>query len=212
VLAVVVLLFGVVYLNRGAMLLGSPITLQTAKAAILGGPQADPGSGQYATGADGVVEVPLTIANVQFEPQVLDIPADTRVRLVVDRREDNSCSDQLAIPQLGILVDLAPFSTTTVELPATRSRTYTLTCGMGMMSGQIRVGTAAGAPADDRSGIVIVLALAGIVAAGAALSRTAQAPGGGEKRVLGLKPSELLLAVGGLVAAIVTGLALGGLL
>ena len=118
VLAVVVLLFGVVYLNRGAMLLGSPITLQTAKAAILGGPQADPGSGQYATGADGVVEVPLTIANVQFEPQVLDIPADTRVRLVVDRREDNSCSDQLAIPQLGILVDLAPFSTTAVELPA----------------------------------------------------------------------------------------------
>lgn len=212
VLAVVVLLFGVTYLNRGAMLLGSPVTLQAARTAIFGGNETAPTTGQFATGADGVVEVPLTIANVQFQPQTLDIPADQPVRLVVDRQEDNACSDQLAIPQLGILVDLVPFGTTAVELPATRSGTYTLTCGMGMMSGQIRAGVAAGAPADDSSTLVIVLALGGIVAAGAALSKTAQPAHEGAQRILGLKPRELLLVGGGLAVAVIAGLAFGGML
>jgi len=106
-LAVVVLVFGVTYVNRGAMLLGSAVTVQSVKAAVLGGQQTA-ATGESATGADGVVEVPLTIANVQFQPAAVDIPADVPVRLVVDRQEANACSDQLAVPQLGVLVDLAP--------------------------------------------------------------------------------------------------------
>ncbi|MHB8740906.1 MAG: sulfite exporter TauE/SafE family protein, partial [Coriobacteriia bacterium] len=61
-LAVVVLVFGVTYLNRGAMLLGSPVTLQSVKATVLGTNEATAPGGEYTTGADGVVEVPLTIA------------------------------------------------------------------------------------------------------------------------------------------------------
>jgi len=212
VLAVVVLLFGITYLNRGAMLLGSPVTLQAAKAAVLGEGAPEASTGQYTTGADGVVEVPLTIANVQFQPQTVDIPADAPVRLIVDRREDNACSDQLAVPQLGVLVDLEPFAATVVELPPARSGTYTLTCGMGMMSGQIRAGAAGGAQADDRPTLVIMVALAGAVLAGAALSKTAPATPKGPKRFLGLSPREMLLMAAGLAVAAVAGLALGGLL
>jgi len=212
VLAIVVLLFGITYLNRGAMLLGSPVTLQAARTAILGGPQTDSATGQYAIGADGVAEVPLVIENVQFQPQVLDVPADTPVRLIVDRREDNACSDQLAIPQLGILVDLEPFATTVVELPPTKSGAYTLTCGMGMMSGQIRAGTAGVATGGDRSTLVILAALAGVVAAGAALAKTAETASDGQPRILGLRPHAVLLFAVGLGAAVLAGLALGGLL
>ncbi|MDP2299580.1 MAG: sulfite exporter TauE/SafE family protein, partial [Actinomycetota bacterium] len=61
VLAVVVLVFGVTYLNRGAMLLGSPVTLQAARTAVFGGQTTS--GGPAILGTDGVAEVPLTIAN-----------------------------------------------------------------------------------------------------------------------------------------------------
>ncbi len=210
-LAIVVLVFGITYLNRGAMLLGSPVTLQAAKTAVLGGETAAP-VGDYAVGADGVVEVPITIVNTQFQPQVVDIPADTPVRLVVDRQESNSCSAQLALPQLGVLVDLAPFATTTIDLLPTEAGSYTLTCGMGMMSGQLRVGAGSGATGGgDTAGILLVIAVAGIVGAGAVLAKTAPSSGA-SSRFLGLSARELVLVVAGIVIAVLAGLAFGGVI
>ncbi len=209
VLAVVVLIFGVTYLNRGAMLLGSPVTLQTARTAVFGGQTT--ADGPVIVGTDGVAEVPLTIANVRFVPSVVDIPADVPVRLIVDRQEANACSDQLAIPQLGVLVDLAPNATTVVELPPAKAGSYTLTCGMGMMSGQLRVGVVADGSPNDTGGIVLVLALAGTVAAGATLARTAP-KGDTAQRVLGLDSRELMLAVVGIVIAVLAGLVFSGVI
>ena len=146
-LAVVVILFGAVYVNRGLMRLGSPVTFQSVTAAVVGGDSAQAQAGAYTTGADGVVEVPLTIQNTQFVPSEVQIPADKPVRLVVNRQEDNACSDQISVPQLGVLRDLAPFATTSVDLPASKAGRYTLTCGMGMMSGVLLVGGAAAARA-----------------------------------------------------------------
>lgn len=152
-LAVVVLVFGVTYLNRGAVLLGSPVTLQAARDAVFGG-DTSPAAG-YTLAADGYAEVPVVIENTQFVPATLDLPADTPVRLVVDRREANACSDQLAVPQLGVLADLTANGTTVIELPAAAAGTYTLTCGMGMMSGRLVVAgsaRAAGTTAVARPG------------------------------------------------------------
>lgn len=209
-LAIVVLVFGVTYLNRGAMLLGSPVTLQAAKTALIGGGTAAPAS-DYTVAADGVVEVPLAIVRGQYQPQVVDIPANTAVRLVVDRQEDNACSDQLAVPQLGVLVDLAPNAVTTVDLPPAKAGDYTLTCGMGMMSGQLRVGAGGGsAGGADNAGILLALSLAGVVAAGAALSKTA--PKNATHRFLGLDQRELILVGVGVLIAIVAGLTFGGVL
>ncbi|MDO8848751.1 MAG: sulfite exporter TauE/SafE family protein [Coriobacteriia bacterium] len=133
-LAIVVLVFGVTYLNRGAVLLGSPVTLQAARDAAFG---AETAVGGYTLAADGYAEAPVVIENTRFVPSTLELPADTPVRLIVERRESNPCSDQLAVPQLGVLADLTANGTTTVELPAAPAGSYTLTCGMGMMSGRL---------------------------------------------------------------------------
>lgn len=138
VAATAVVIFGLVILNRGLMLVGSPVTFDSVRTAMVGGP-APSGGAQPSTAADGVVEVPLTIRNVRFVPETVEIPAGTPVRLLVDRQEDVGCSDQLAIPELGVLVDLAPNSVTAVDLPASKAGSYTLTCGMGMMSGTLSV-------------------------------------------------------------------------
>jgi hypothetical protein len=143
VLAFVVMGLGLVFLNRTALLVGFPVNSNSIKIAVLGAP-ASTGSGVYKTGADGVVEVPLTIANGQYQPTALDIPADKPVRLVVDRKEALSCSNQIVFPQLGFRQDLKDNATTVVNLPATKAGTYTMTCSMGMMSGQLVVGGAVG--------------------------------------------------------------------
>jgi len=138
VLAIGVILFGVVFINRGLVATGAPITFGTVKTALLGAPAP---AGNFTTAADGVVEVPITIENTQFVPQVVQIPADTPVRLIVDRKEDVACSAQIFLPQLNILQDLAPNAVTAVEIPPTKAGAYTLTCGMSMMSGQLLVGS-----------------------------------------------------------------------
>ena len=142
VAAILVALLGLVMLNRGLNLVGSPVTAQSIQYSIARTPSVDSPTDQYVTAADGVVEIPLVIENTKFAPRVVSIPADTPVRLVVDRREANACSDQIALPQLGVLQNLAPNATTIVELPATKAGTYTLTCGMGMMDGLLQVGSA----------------------------------------------------------------------
>jgi plastocyanin domain-containing protein len=108
------------------------------------------------TAADGVVEVRLAIENTRFVPAIITLPADTPVRLIVERREANPCSDQLAVPQIGVRADLAPDAVTVVDLPAAAAGTYTLTCGMGMMSGQLRIGAgAAGLPVPPADGAAV---------------------------------------------------------
>jgi sulfite exporter TauE/SafE len=207
VAAIFIAILGLVMLNRGLMLIGSPVTAQSIKQAVVGSSTAQPGATpQYAVDAEGVAVVEIAIENVRFIPQVVSIPADQPVRLIVDRREENSCSDQLAVPQLGVLVDLKPFATTTVELPAAKAGTYTLTCGMGMMSGSLIVGAAAGTAsgaAFPLGAVIAALAIVGLIVALWATSRTSGAR---------LNPREVIVLVVLAVAAVIAGLSLGGML
>lgn len=218
VLAIVVIVFGAVYVNRAAMRLGSPVTFNTVKQMVVGTSSAPVATDtEYVTGADGVVEIPLTIENVQFVPSTLQIPADKPVRLMVNRKEENACSAQLSLPQLGVTVDLAPNAVTAVDLPATKAGQYTLTCGMGMMSGQLLVG---GAPASAGSSSPIMPLVLALVAAVAGLGyaikkqgKTQAVPARGAVAtgaVLGLSPRQFIGAVALIGFALIVGTAMGG--
>jgi cytochrome c biogenesis protein CcdA len=167
VAAIAVMLFGLVVLNRGLMLVGSPVTFETLRATVVGSAPSTGTTGGFTTGADGVVEVRIAIADTEYHPDRVVIPAGRVVRLVVDRQEDVACSDQLSIPVAHVLVDLKANGVTRVDVPAMKAGTYTLTCGMGMMSGKIvAVRTGPIHPAGDIAS-VIVLVLLGLVAVGA---------------------------------------------
>ena len=169
-LAVVVMVFGLVFINRAAMLVGSPVTFNSVRTAVVGGSTTAPApSADYKTGVDGVVEVPFAIINTRYVPETVNVPADKPVRLLLDRQEDAACSDRLVISQLGIDVALAPNAVTTIDLPATAAGTYSMTCGMGMMSGQLVVGDAATAAGGGSSGSPIVWLLVAVGAAVAAI-------------------------------------------
>ena len=169
-LAVVVMAFGLVFVNRAAMLVGSPVTFNTVKNAVVGGtPSASTPATAYKTGADGVVEVPFSIINTRYVPDSVSIPADKPVRLLLHRQEDVACSDRLVIKQLGIDVALAPNAVTTIDLPATAAGTYSMTCGMGMMSGQLVVGGSSATAGRSSSGSPLLWLLVAVVAGAGAI-------------------------------------------
>ncbi|MGH7585135.1 MAG: cupredoxin domain-containing protein [Gemmatimonadales bacterium] len=72
-----------------------------------------------------------------YQPDVVRVPAGKPVRLVFDRQEDSSCSEELVISQLGVRRFLPAFARTTVGITAPAPGTYEITCGMGMLHGRL---------------------------------------------------------------------------
>lgn len=220
VAAVVVIVLGLVMFNRGSMLVGSPLTSQTVAQVFTASPASET-EVEFVRAADGVVEVPLLIEGTRFVPDLLQVPAGEAFRIIVERREANACSDQLAVPQAGVLAELAPFAVTAVNVPAMAEGTYTLTCGMGMMSGRILSGVGSAGVAGSP---LIGLLLGGLVIAGlvyaftrkkaetleACPSPSGQVAAVEGPRILGFTPVEFVLVLGALAAAVVAGLLVGG--
>jgi sulfite exporter TauE/SafE len=167
VAALAVMIFGLVILNRGLMVVGSPVTFDTVRTAVIGsGQPVSQNTTQYKKGADGVVEIPMTIENAQYVPNNLSLPANTPVRIVVDRKETNACSKQLAIPKAGVLADLADNGITNVDVPAMPAGSYTLTCGMGMISGSLTVGGGSGGGGSGTSPLLLPAILIALIGGG----------------------------------------------
>src|SRR6188768_3934395 len=49
----------------------------------------------------GVVDVTVRIEG-GYTPSTIEVPAGSRVRMTLDRQEDNPCSDEIVIPDFGI--------------------------------------------------------------------------------------------------------------
>ena len=217
-LAIVVIVFGLVFLNRAAMLTGFPINASTIRAALVGSTTTT-AAPAYTTAADGVVEVPLTIRNTQYVPSTITIPAGKAVRIIVDRQEDVACSNALVLPQLGVNAPLADNAVTAVSVPPTKAGTYTMTCGMGMMSGVL---VASGSGGSAASGSPILWLLLAVVAAATALyftrRRSAAVSTKGSQAataapvatILGLSPTQIVITVAAIAVALIVGLVLGG--
>ena len=88
-----------------------------------------------ATAPGGVVDVAVRVEG-GYTPSTIEVPAGSRVRMTLDRREDNPCSDEIVIPDFGIRRALPAFATTELEFTATAGR-HEFSCGMGMLHGAI---------------------------------------------------------------------------
>ena len=96
---------------------------------------ASKGTTLVATATGGVLEVTVRVEG-GYTPSTVEVPAGSRVRLTLDRREDNPCSDEIVIPDFGIRKALPAHATTSVEFTATSGR-HEFSCGMGMLHGAI---------------------------------------------------------------------------
>ena len=89
------------------------------------------------TGA-GAQEVDIMIKG-GYTPAEIHVKEGVPLRLVFDRQETSSCSDEIVIGDFGVRRFLPPFQKTVIELtPATAGR-FDFTCGMGMLHGTLVV-------------------------------------------------------------------------
>lgn len=90
------------------------------------------------TSASGQQEI-VVVVDGGYDPSTVHLDAGHAVRLAFERREDNPCSEEIAVPHLGLRRFLPAFKETVVELPPLAPGTHEFTCGMGMLRGRLVV-------------------------------------------------------------------------
>src|SRR6187397_367423 len=75
----------------------------------------------------GIVDVTVRFEG-GYSPSTIEVPAGSRVRMTLDRREDNPCSDEIVIPDFGIRRPVPAFGKTVVEFTTTPGR-HEFSCG-----------------------------------------------------------------------------------
>jgi plastocyanin domain-containing protein len=89
-------------------------------------------------GAGGAQEVTITVHG-GYEPAEVKVRQGQPVRLIFDRQEDSSCSEEVVIPEFGIRKFLPAFQKTPVELTPGKAGAFDITCGMSMLHGKLIV-------------------------------------------------------------------------
>ena len=95
-------------------------------------------SAATATQTGGVQEVTIAVQG-GYDPAEVKVRKGSPVRLVFDRRETSSCSEEVVIPDFGIRRVLPAFQKTAIELTPEKPGTYEFTCGMSMLRGRLVV-------------------------------------------------------------------------
>ena len=135
--AAIVLILGLVTVNSGLNILGSPLSFQNLTRNMFPPNNASASVTQAAQpSAEG--EVVLYVQNEGYFPQTLSAPAGKGFTLNLVTNQTYSCSRDFVIPALDFYELLPDTGTVKVNIPAQeKGSTLFFTCSMGMYTGQI---------------------------------------------------------------------------
>jgi len=136
--AVVVLILGLVTLNGGLNLVGSPLSFQNLTRGLLpsSGDPAPVAESAHAAGTDA--DIFLSVKNDGYFPKTLNAPANTAVTLNLVTDQTYSCARDFVIPAMNYQKLLFETGTVQLSIPAQpKGTTLFFTCSMGMYTGQI---------------------------------------------------------------------------
>jgi sulfite exporter TauE/SafE len=136
--AVAVLILGLVTLDGGLNLMGSPLSFQNLSRSLLSSESttsAQASSPQSTTSDGGLT---LNVENEGYFPQTLRADANTAIKLNLITNKTYSCARDFVIPALNFYQLLPDTGTVQVDIPAQPSGTRMFfTCSMGMYTGMI---------------------------------------------------------------------------
>lgn len=134
VVAVVLLVLGLLSIDTGLNLLGSPYSLTKLMQTNTQPQVAE--IRQAETQSANVIT--LNVVNSGYQPNVLQAPSDTELTLNLITDNTNSCSRAFLIPELNISELLDQTGTKSVQIPAQPAgKKIAFTCSMGMYTGEI---------------------------------------------------------------------------
>jgi len=129
--ALLIIVLGLVVLNRGLTLNGSPLSAAQLKGLALRFFHLDTVSKKS--------QAEIKIQRAQYFPSTLRVEEGRPIKLKIFRQENNPCSNEIVFPQIGLRKVLKPFEETEIEIPPLKAGVYQFTCQMGMMSGTLIV-------------------------------------------------------------------------
>ncbi len=136
IVAAALLVFGLIAVDSGLVLLGSPVSL--SRALNLGGGQT--ASAESAPAGAPSADVTIQVLNDGYSPAVIPVPAGQplTLRLVTDNTQ--SCSRAFVIPAYNISILLPASGEEVISLPAQSAGTRVqFACSMGMYTGVLVV-------------------------------------------------------------------------
>jgi plastocyanin domain-containing protein len=87
----------------------------------------------------GGVQEAVVIVRGGYDPSEIRVRAGQPVRLIFDRQETSSCSEEVVLGAFGIRKALPANERTVVEIAAPAKGRYDITCGMSMLHGTLIV-------------------------------------------------------------------------
>jgi uncharacterized protein len=134
--AIIVLILGLVTLNSGLTLMGSPLSFASLTRGMFAASESTSSPPEASSSIDGALQ--LTVANNGYFPRTLYAKANQPITL--DLMTDNtvSCARDFVIPALDVYELLPKTGRVTVDIPAQEpGAVLRFTCSMGMYTGQI---------------------------------------------------------------------------
>jgi plastocyanin domain-containing protein len=95
-------------------------------------------SGARAAVTGGAQQVEIEVKG-GYDPGVIRVKRGLPVRLVFNRQETSSCSEEIVLPAFGIRRFLPAFQKTAIEITPKESGTFDVTCGMSMLHAKLVV-------------------------------------------------------------------------
>lgn len=136
--AAAVLILGLVTINSGLNILGSPFSFQNLTRSLLPSNRGSALVTQAAQSSFAEGEVVLYVQNEGYFPQTVSAPAGKNFTLNLVTNQTYSCSRDFVIPALDYYELLPDTGTVQVNIPAQeKGNTLFFTCSMGMYTGQI---------------------------------------------------------------------------
>jgi len=133
--AVVVLILGLVTVNGGLNVLGSPLSFQNMTRSLF---PSNNGSAPVAQAPTTNGDVILYVKNQGYFPQTVGAPAGKDFVLNLVTNKTYSCARDFVIPALNVYQLLPDTGTVQVNIPAQeKGSTLYFTCSMGMYTGRI---------------------------------------------------------------------------
>lgn len=143
--AVAVMVAGLLSINSGLILTGSPVTLETAWEDLTGGraqAAAGPGPGQDAAvtvdGA-GVQHIVIELGDSSYSPSRVQARAGLPTRLTLRTNGTQGCTRGFVVPAAGFETTLPETGDTVLDLGESAAGRITYTCSMGMYRGEIDI-------------------------------------------------------------------------
>jgi plastocyanin len=94
------------------------------------------GTADVSSGRTGVAQSTVVVRG-GYSPAAIRVRAGQPVRLIFDRQETSSCSEEVVFPDFGIRRFLPAGTQTAIELTPPKAGVYEFTCGMGMLRGKL---------------------------------------------------------------------------